>query len=127
MKPQAITTDVLREKYAQPGEPNADAIRRRVAAALAAGESSPALWDERFLAAQRRGFIPAGRINAVAGTALQASQTATSASGWLGLLLAVAQGEGSPRPTVAAAQRSTRGKAEGAPGLTNGSSARHHD
>ena len=74
MKPQQITVDVLREKYARPGEADAEAIRRRVARALAAGESDPAAWQARFLAAQQHGFIPAGRINAVAGTRLEATQ-----------------------------------------------------
>ena len=73
MKPQAITNDVLREKYARPGEADADAIRRRVARALANGETCPPEWEGRFLAVQRRGFIPAGRINAAAGTALEAT------------------------------------------------------
>lgn len=74
MKPQQITVDVLQEKYARPGEVGADAIRRRVARALAGGESDSTAWNARFLAAQRRGLIPAGRINAVAGTTLEATQ-----------------------------------------------------
>lgn len=74
MQPQQITVDVLREKYARPGEADAEAIRRRVARALAAGEADVQAWAARFLAVQQRGFIPAGRINAVAGTALRATQ-----------------------------------------------------
>jgi ribonucleoside-diphosphate reductase alpha chain len=74
MKPQAISIDVFREKYARPGEADADAVRRRVARALAAGEADAPTWEARFLLALNRGFIPAGRINAVAGTAWQATQ-----------------------------------------------------
>lgn len=74
MKPQQITVDVLREKYVRPGEADAEAIRRRVAKALAAGEPDPPAWAARFLAAQQHGFIPAGRIYAVAGTSLDATQ-----------------------------------------------------
>lgn len=67
---QPISVDVLRERYAQAGEADADAVRRRVAAALAAGEAEPARWSRAFLEAQRAGFIPAGRINAAAGSGL---------------------------------------------------------
>jgi ribonucleoside-diphosphate reductase alpha chain len=67
MQPQPITLDVLREKYAAPGERDAAAVRRRVARALAAAEARPEDWAPRFLAAQQAGFIPAGRIAAGAG------------------------------------------------------------
>lgn len=67
---QELTRDVLREKYLRPGERDVADIRRRVASALAQAEppAQRAAWARRFLRAQRRGFIPAGRINAAAGT-----------------------------------------------------------
>jgi ribonucleoside-diphosphate reductase alpha chain len=40
MKPQPISIDILREKYARKGEADADAVRRRGARALAAREPS---------------------------------------------------------------------------------------
>jgi ribonucleoside-diphosphate reductase alpha chain len=73
LAPQPITVDVLREKYAAPGEVDADAVRRRIARALAAAEARPADWEPRFFAAQRQGFIPAGRIAAAAGRTLDAT------------------------------------------------------
>jgi len=73
LAPQPITVDVLREKYAAPGEADADAVRRRIARALAAAETRPADWEPRFFAAQPAGFIPAGRIAAAAGRTLDAT------------------------------------------------------
>jgi ribonucleoside-diphosphate reductase alpha chain len=73
MRPQTITRDILREKYAAPGEQDASAIRRRVARALAAPEVRPEYWERRFLAVQEAGFIPAGRIAAGAGRGLDAT------------------------------------------------------
>ena len=72
---QAISQDVLRDKYAQPGEATADDVRRRIAHALAQAEAQPqrAAWEARFLAAQQAGVIPAGRIAAAAGTELGAT------------------------------------------------------
>ncbi len=72
---QAISTEVLREKYAKGDERTADDVRARVAHALAAIEESEqrAHWEARFLDAQRRGFVPAGRINSAAGTELTAT------------------------------------------------------
>ncbi|MFZ5550381.1 MAG: adenosylcobalamin-dependent ribonucleoside-diphosphate reductase [Pseudomonadota bacterium] len=75
LPPQAISAEVLAEKYAKDGETTLDEVRRRVARALAAVEA-PAVraeWEQRFLDAQRRGFVPAGRINSAAGTALSAT------------------------------------------------------
>jgi len=72
---QAISHEVLLEKYAKGDERNADDVRARVARALAAIEA-PALrtqWEARFFDAQRSGFIPAGRIDSAAGTALGAT------------------------------------------------------
>jgi ribonucleoside-diphosphate reductase alpha chain len=68
--PQRISVDTLRRKYAAPGEPDADAVRRRVARALAAPEPDPVHWERIFYETQRAGFIPGGRINAAAGTEL---------------------------------------------------------
>ena len=72
---QAISRDLLREKYAQPGEEGLDAVRQRIARALGEAEvrGQRAAWTARFLAAQREGFIPAGRIAANAGTGLDAT------------------------------------------------------
>ncbi|MCU0870299.1 MAG: adenosylcobalamin-dependent ribonucleoside-diphosphate reductase [Burkholderiales bacterium] len=72
---QDISTEVLVEKYAKDGEQTQDEVRRRVARALAAvePETERAHWEARFLDAQRRGFIPAGRINSAAGTTLTAT------------------------------------------------------
>ena len=72
---QAISAEVLAEKYAKGDERSTDDVRRRVARALAAAEpvDQRADWEQRFLDAQRRGFIPAGRINSAAGTGLAAT------------------------------------------------------
>ncbi|MFN0185379.1 MAG: LAGLIDADG family homing endonuclease [Aquabacterium sp.] len=72
---QPISAEVLIEKYAKGGERSIDEVRARVARALAAvePEAQRAEWQQRFLDAQRRGFIPAGRINSAAGTALSAT------------------------------------------------------
>ena len=67
----ALADWVLRTRYAAPGEGDPDAVRRRVARALAEAEAPQhrAAWSGRFLAAMRNGFIPAGRILASAGKA----------------------------------------------------------
>jgi ribonucleoside-diphosphate reductase alpha chain len=72
---QAICRDTLLEKYAKGDEASIDAVRRRVARALAQAEPEDkrAAWERRFLQAQEDGFIPAGRINSAAGVALQAT------------------------------------------------------
>ncbi len=72
---QAISRDVLLEKYAKGGEASADEVRARVARALAVAEpeAKRAHWEARFLEAQASGFIPAGRINSAAGTSLTAT------------------------------------------------------
>lgn len=67
---QQISRDVLRERYARPGEADADAVRRRVADVLAATERDAAYWARAFYEIQQAGFIPAGRICAAAGTGL---------------------------------------------------------
>lgn len=66
---QPLAQRVLAERYTQPGERDARAVRRRVARALARVEhpSERARWEARFYEAQVAGFIPGGRINACAG------------------------------------------------------------
>ncbi len=75
LPPQDISAEVLLEKYAKDGERSLEEVRARVARALAAAESPEqrAHWEARFLAAQQRGFVPAGRIASAAGTSLSAT------------------------------------------------------
>ncbi len=75
LAPQEISREVLVEKYAKGGEKSVDEVRARVAAALASvePEGKRAQWEARFLEAQQRGFVPAGRINSAAGTELTAT------------------------------------------------------
>jgi len=72
---QEISRETLVEKYAKDGETTVEAVRRRVARALAQAEPEDkrAYWERRFLQAQEEGFIPAGRINSAAGVNLQAT------------------------------------------------------
>ncbi|TSA23121.1 MAG: ribonucleoside reductase, partial [Betaproteobacteria bacterium] len=72
---QDISTEVLLEKYAKGDEQTVQAVRRRVARALAAAEAPEARedWEQRYFHAMESGFIPAGRINSAAGTDLQAT------------------------------------------------------
>ena len=72
---QAITHEVLLEKYAKGDERSADDVHRRVAQALALAEPEErrAHWEQRFLLALQQGFIPAGRIQSAAGTGLAAT------------------------------------------------------
>jgi ribonucleoside-diphosphate reductase alpha chain len=72
---QEISSEVLLEKYAKGPERTVEDVRRRVARALAMAESEDrrAHWEAKFLEAQERGFIPAGRINSAAGTSLSAT------------------------------------------------------
>ncbi|HEX4597328.1 MAG TPA: ribonucleotide reductase N-terminal alpha domain-containing protein, partial [Burkholderiaceae bacterium] len=72
---QAISLDVLLEKYAKADEKTADEVRRRVARGLAAVEK-PELrehWQLRFFEAMVAGFIPGGRVNSAAGTNIAAT------------------------------------------------------
>jgi len=75
LPPQPISAEVLAEKYAKGDEATLDDVRQRVARALAAAEAPEqrAAWEAKFLDAQRRGFVPAGRINSAAGTPLAAT------------------------------------------------------
>ncbi|MCL2645317.1 MAG: ribonucleoside-diphosphate reductase, adenosylcobalamin-dependent, partial [Betaproteobacteria bacterium] len=72
---QEISAEVLIEKYAKGNEQTVHEVRQRVAQALAAveAEDKRAFWEARFLEAQERGFVPAGRINSAAGTTLAAT------------------------------------------------------
>lgn len=72
---QEISGEVLVEKYAKGGEQTVTEVRQRVARALAAAEAEDkrAYWEARFLEAQEKGFVPAGRINSAAGTTLAAT------------------------------------------------------
>ncbi|MBX3645977.1 MAG: adenosylcobalamin-dependent ribonucleoside-diphosphate reductase [Rubrivivax sp.] len=72
---QPISREVLVEKYAKGDERSVDEVRRRVARALASVEAPEqrAAWEARFLQAQERGFVPAGRINSAVGTDLTAT------------------------------------------------------
>ena len=72
---QVISREVLLEKYAKDGETTAGEVRARVARALASvePEAKRIHWEAKFLEAQERGFIPAGRINSAAGTSLTAT------------------------------------------------------
>ncbi|MEW5770605.1 MAG: adenosylcobalamin-dependent ribonucleoside-diphosphate reductase [Pseudomonadota bacterium] len=72
---QAISSEVLLEKYAKGDERNVVDVRQRVARALASAEKKAerAKWERLFFAAMEAGFIPAGRINSAAGTELQAT------------------------------------------------------
>ncbi|ATE62642.1 adenosylcobalamin-dependent ribonucleoside-diphosphate reductase [Thauera sinica] len=72
---QEISGEVLVEKYAKGGEKTVAEVRQRVARALAAveAEDKRAYWEAKFLEAQEKGFVPAGRINSAAGTTLAAT------------------------------------------------------
>ncbi|MCM8567480.1 adenosylcobalamin-dependent ribonucleoside-diphosphate reductase [Thauera linaloolentis] len=72
---QEISGEVLVEKYAKGDEQSIAEVRQRVARALAAVETEDkrAHWEARFLEAQEKGFVPAGRINSAAGTTLAAT------------------------------------------------------
>jgi ribonucleoside-diphosphate reductase alpha chain len=73
LPPQQVTLDVLLEKYAKGDETTVEAVRRRVARALAAVEKDPARWEPVFYETLENGFIPGGRVNSAAGTQLQAT------------------------------------------------------
>ncbi|MBC5783094.1 adenosylcobalamin-dependent ribonucleoside-diphosphate reductase [Ramlibacter sp. USB13] len=72
---QAISLDVLREKYLKEGEQSEADLLRRVAKALASVEAEPlrAEWEQRFFDNLQAGAIGAGRIMSAAGTNLQAT------------------------------------------------------
>jgi len=69
MSPQEISLDVLLEKYAKGEEATIHDVQLRVAKALSSVEAPDfqAYYEEKFLWAQKNGFVPAGRINSAAG------------------------------------------------------------
>lgn len=73
LEPQQVSIDVLREKYAKGEERTIEAIRCRVAKALAQAETDPEQWAPTFKRALEAGFVPAGRIMSSAGTDIQAT------------------------------------------------------
>jgi len=75
MAPQEISLDVLLEKYAKGEEATIHDVQARVAKALASVEQPDvqAYYEEKFLWAQKNGFVPAGRINSAAGMDLHAT------------------------------------------------------
>ena len=75
LPPQTISEEVLLEKYAKGNERSIEAVRRRVARALAAIEApgERAQWEQAFYRAQENGLILGGRINSAAGTDLKAT------------------------------------------------------
>ncbi|MFZ2525971.1 MAG: adenosylcobalamin-dependent ribonucleoside-diphosphate reductase, partial [Candidatus Ferrigenium altingense] len=75
MTTQEISTEVLLEKYAEPGETSVQDVRRRVARGLAQAEKQKqrAQWEEAFFLGQENGLVPAGRINSAAGLKIQAT------------------------------------------------------
>ena len=72
---QAISEEVLIEKYAKADEKTILDVNRRVARALAQHElpEQREHWESRFLEALQSGFLPAGRIQSAAGTDLAAT------------------------------------------------------
>src|SRR5438128_2608507 len=72
---QAISLDVLREKYLKAGEQTEADVLRRVARAFASVEAEPlrAQWEQRFFDNLQAGAIGAGRIMSAAGTDLEAT------------------------------------------------------
>ena len=75
MAAQAISEEVLLEKYAKGNERTIRDVNQRIARALAKAEApdQQAHWEVRFLDALQRGFLPAGRIQSAAGTDLSAT------------------------------------------------------
>ena len=69
LPPQAISQDVLAEKYLAAGEQTEQDLFARIAKALAAVEKPElqAHWQQQFLNNLQRGAIGAGRIMAAAG------------------------------------------------------------
>jgi ribonucleoside-diphosphate reductase alpha chain len=75
LAPQPISAEVLAEKYAKGDERSIADVHARVARALAEAEA-PAQrrhWQKQFQEALDGGFVPAGRIQSAAGTALSAT------------------------------------------------------
>ena len=75
LAPQAISQEILLEKYSKTPERSILDVNQRVAQALAQVEAPDLreLWKGRFLHALQHGFLPAGRIQSAAGTDLSAT------------------------------------------------------
>lgn len=75
LPPQAISTDVLREKYLKEGESSVEQLYDRVARALASVEKPElqAEYEQKFRSNLNAGAIGAGRIMSAAGTGIQAT------------------------------------------------------
>ena len=75
LPPQAISTDVLREKYLKEGESSVEQLYDRVARALASVEKPElqAEYEQKFRRNLNAGAIGAGRIMSAAGTGIQAT------------------------------------------------------
>lgn len=75
LAPQAISEEVLLEKYSKGTERTILDVNQRVARALAAAEAPEQRksWESKFLHALQSGFLPAGRIQSAAGTDLAAT------------------------------------------------------
>ena len=75
LAPQAISMDVLKEKYLKGDESTIDDLYARVARALASVEKKDirAEWEAKFAANLQAGAIGAGRIMSAAGTDIQAT------------------------------------------------------
>ena len=71
--PQALSTDVLAEKYLKGEEKTIEDLQARVARGLAEKEADKPGMVEKFIWAQQHGFVPAGRINSACGTKLEAT------------------------------------------------------
>jgi ribonucleoside-diphosphate reductase alpha chain len=69
LAPQAVSTEVLLEKYAKGEERTPAEVLARTARALALDDAQAA----RFAEAMRDGFVPGGRIASAAGTGIQAT------------------------------------------------------
>jgi ribonucleoside-diphosphate reductase alpha chain len=76
--PQALSQWTLRQRYARGGERDLIDVQRRVARELSGAEAEGVQrrWRNRFLSAQMRGFLPAGRI--LAGCGQRPAQTLMS-------------------------------------------------
>ncbi len=75
LAPQAISMDVLQEKYFKGDESKIEDLYARVARALASVEKEElrAEWEAKFVANLHAGAIGAGRIMSAAGTDIQAT------------------------------------------------------
>lgn len=76
LEPQAISVDVLTEKYCKNDESAELEVFKRVAKGIASVEKTPALrkrWEKLFLENMLRGAYGAGRIMSAAGTEIQAT------------------------------------------------------